>query len=93
MEVTNKCEADRILKFCIRTIKGEAVLAPYSVVLSFLVSCKKRLDEEGYLTHSKILEHWIHRFQKEKGFLRKKTLQPPSAVDRCVSNGGVVDEF
>ena len=87
----DKCEADRILKFCIRTIKGEAVLAPYGIVLSFLISCKQKLEENCYFTHARILEIWIHRFEQNKGFLRdKKALQPPKAVDRelASSRGG-----
>ena len=87
----NIVEANGILKFCIRVVQGKAILAPYNVILSFLLSCKKKLEEEGYLSHAELLDYWIHRFQANKGFL--KTLQPPSAVDRCVSNGGVVDEF
>ena len=87
----NKCEADRILRFCLKVINGEAVLAPYGTVLSFLISCKQKLEENCYFTHAEILEIWIHRFEQNKGFLKsKKALQPPKAVDRelASSRGG-----
>jgi len=87
----NKCDADRILRFCIRVINGEAVLAPYNVILSFLIGSCKRLEQEGYVGHAKILEHWIHRFQSKRGFL--KTLQPPKAVDREHELAGGSHEF
>ena len=88
----NVVDATCILKFCIRVIHGEAVLAPYNVILSFLLSCKKKLEEEGYLSHAELLDYWIHRFQANKGFL--KTLQSPSATDReLASSRGGRNEF
>ena len=79
----NIVEANGILKFCIQVVQGKAILAPYNVILSFLLSCKKKLEEEGYLSHAELLDYWIHRFEQNKGFLKsKKALQPPSAVDR-----------
>jgi len=87
----NIVEANGILKFCIRVVQGKAILAPYNVILSFLLSCKKKLEEEGYLSHAELLDYWIHRFQANKGFL--KTLQPPKAVDREQSSRGGHNEF
>ena len=87
----NKCEADSILKFCIQVVRGEAILAPYSVILSFLISCREKLLENCYFTHAEILEIWIRRFKKHGGFLKgEKTLQSPKATDRelASSRGG-----
>ena len=90
----NIVEANGILKFCIRVVQGKAILAPYNVILNFLLSCKKKLEEEGYLSHAELLDYWIHRFQANKGFLRdKKALQPPSAVDREQCSWGGRNEF
>ena len=87
----DKCEADRILRFCIQVIKGEAVLAPHGTVLSFLISCKQKLEENCYFTHAEILEIWIHRFERNKGFL--KALQSPKATDCERSEAGESHEF
>jgi len=87
----NKCEADSILKFCLKVINGEAVLAPYGTILSFLISCKQKLEENCYFTHAEILEIWIRRFERNKGFL--KALQSPKATDCERSEAGESHEF
>jgi hypothetical protein len=86
----NKNEANDLLRFCIKIIRGEVLRAPFSVVLGILIENKEDLVGEGFWWQSRILDYWIHRFQGEKGFLRATESPDPTCR---IGVGGNHHEF
>ena len=55
--------ANDVLRFCIKTLKGEIEVSKIRARISTCLVLKRRLAEKKFWWQVKVLDHWIHRAQ------------------------------
>jgi len=68
----DKKRANDLLRLGIHIIQGKVYSSYYESTLQDLLLIKEELEGMGAIWQAKILNYWIHRFQKQRNFLRPK---------------------